>query len=128
MCSISLLYASPIAAASVVPALPARLQLRHLELSDAGLLHLPDCISRMAGLEVLVARRLGMERTVGDLWQPKTDVRSAAYRYWARVLACKCRLSHSSALLNTAACGRPATCFTRPPARPLACTPMCPQG
>ena len=110
-----------------MPALPTCVQLRHLELSDAGLLHLPDCIAGMAGLEVLVARRLGMERVVGDLWKPKTDSRSAAYRYWARVLARKCRLSHSSALQLLKAAALPPL-PARLPACPLSCTPMCLQG
>jgi hypothetical protein len=64
-------------------ALPACLQLRRLELSDAGFLHLPDSIARMAVLEALVVRRLGMEMGVDGLRQPQAEARLAGHRYWA---------------------------------------------
>lgn len=59
-------------------ALPACVQLRRLELSDAGFLHLPDSIAGMAGLEALVVRRLGMEMDVYGLWQPQSKPASRA--------------------------------------------------
>ena len=75
---------SQTAAASAVPhCLPACPQLRRLELSDAGLSHLPASIAGMSRLEALVARRLGMEWGVDGCWQPKTEAHPAGYRCWA---------------------------------------------